>query len=932
MTFKHIKFNESPIMRSLEKVAIDKGTFEPDSPIVKEASGESFDPSNDLFGDMVRLANGLRKKGFVSEAEKLEDKIFAHKMAKKDDGEKMMDDAHPEGDVEVAPSKGGYGKMLTHPETQRQLLDIVNKKPTGKYASIVKAVEEALGITKIAQDWLRHTKYSANIGHIQGMRDLAKTEINRIQTLPLLARPPVYFDGKADLDGEEATRLFVNKLKDLYIDKNNAGIDIEKYHWKFINHMKDNIKIINKRIPYTLAAWANNMDLDTMFSNAKANAASPKKEEAKLTPAPAVPTVGSVTISELVQEVIQPLSSISVDLMSFSKRPGIKAKADVSQYARQQSQKLRNVADKLNDRFKSKSTFPYSEVQEALTKINAFFAKSNWSLLTSAVRGQRKSLRAFMNDPDKFMRRVTGDNKLDLLKKLSQLPEVEEGGEEGTQMGAGMHDVQKDPGAPQRGLSSATKKMQQSLLSLAAALEKYDPKRAGQISSLKMAPYRDDGMWGGTTNKALDTAEVLRAEFKVAGSIRKRMTAGDANANITLIDAITKALGEGPEKKEAEELGTIDVGSQELKLTNVDMSSLSALQRKLEETGTLSSFLTTASLSSLFLKKAQAKPIGAVSNPNDPNKPFMAYDAKQLAGYKPTGKSLSHPDPSGRPGAPPIQVPLYEYVRTAPAASKVEPSGRMGAGLTFQEWYNVLAHIGSKAIEKWKDNAYREMAAQYGKLVGKTKDRFKDLKNLAEQQGAMKDGVPDPNKIIDVSQLLRPSAIPGKPGLFSAPGPGGTTNIYIMGPGGRLVPYGAGAARRGPSEGREFQLGMSAGQYGDEPPIGNVLDLHRPFWRINPRTTLVYTEFSYTDAEFMAGQLFSRRFRGNTVKQITAYQEWLIDLGAEIARISEDYIRRLSPKVRSKMAQQISSDVRDWRYALKNHFEQTKDWIRGDKR
>jgi hypothetical protein len=141
MTFKHITFGESPIMRSLEKVARERGMFE-DEPVVKEASaGETYEPTDDLLSDMLRLATGLRERGFVAEANTLEDKIFVHKKAAKavkekakDEGEKMLDDAHPEGDVEVAPSQSGYGKMLTQKTTQDEIKKIVNKMPTGKYA------------------------------------------------------------------------------------------------------------------------------------------------------------------------------------------------------------------------------------------------------------------------------------------------------------------------------------------------------------------------------------------------------------------------------------------------------------------------------------------------------------------------------------------------------------------------------------------------------------------------------------------------------------------------------------------------------------------------------------------------------------------------------------------------------------------------------
>ncbi len=142
MTFKHITYGERVVMRSFEKVARERNIFGPD-PIVKEASVESYESTNDLLSDMLHLAYGLKDKGFVTEANSLEDRIFEHKQAAKavekavkDEGEKMLEDAHPEGDVEVAPSKGGYGKMLTQKTTQDEIKRIINKMPTGKYAQL----------------------------------------------------------------------------------------------------------------------------------------------------------------------------------------------------------------------------------------------------------------------------------------------------------------------------------------------------------------------------------------------------------------------------------------------------------------------------------------------------------------------------------------------------------------------------------------------------------------------------------------------------------------------------------------------------------------------------------------------------------------------------------------------------------------------------
>lgn len=143
MTFKtDIKFDESPVLRSLEKVAVDRGLVKPD-PITKEASAsEVYAPTEDLHEDMLKLVAGLRAKGFEKEAEELEDKINMRKFAETDlyhvideEGDELLDFAHPEGDVEVAPSASGLGKVWTEQSAKKEIEKIVRKQPTGKYAA-----------------------------------------------------------------------------------------------------------------------------------------------------------------------------------------------------------------------------------------------------------------------------------------------------------------------------------------------------------------------------------------------------------------------------------------------------------------------------------------------------------------------------------------------------------------------------------------------------------------------------------------------------------------------------------------------------------------------------------------------------------------------------------------------------------------------------
>lgn len=143
MTLKHINFDDSQVMRSFEKVAIKKGLVKPEE-MVKQASA-SFTPTQDLDADLLSLASGLRQRGFTKEAEGLEDKFYALKLAEThlyraidEDGQDLLDFAHPDGDVRITDSP--YGVVETLDSTQKKIVDVVAKKPTGKIASAVRDI------------------------------------------------------------------------------------------------------------------------------------------------------------------------------------------------------------------------------------------------------------------------------------------------------------------------------------------------------------------------------------------------------------------------------------------------------------------------------------------------------------------------------------------------------------------------------------------------------------------------------------------------------------------------------------------------------------------------------------------------------------------------------------------------------------------------
>lgn len=152
MTLKHIDFFDSPVMRELARQAIKKGTIEPTvEDMVKTASikKETHAPTGDLFRDMVVLATGLRNKGYVHEAQSLEAKLLAYKKAT-DEYNSELSAAHPDGDIEMGDASNGLGDVETLESQHKKIVDVVNKKPTGKLAAILSSVEDALGLTKKA--------------------------------------------------------------------------------------------------------------------------------------------------------------------------------------------------------------------------------------------------------------------------------------------------------------------------------------------------------------------------------------------------------------------------------------------------------------------------------------------------------------------------------------------------------------------------------------------------------------------------------------------------------------------------------------------------------------------------------------------------------------------------------------------------------------
>jgi hypothetical protein len=156
MTFKHVKFEDSPTMRALEKVAREKGLVKPE-PLTKKASvvkKADLTPSDNLMENILKLCNGLREKGMVKDASELETKYLQYKQAQtlyeahKETGEDLLEEAHPEGSHKLVDVDSAEAVVEDLLDKHDLIEEVAEKEPKAKLsdaASVIGAVKNVLG-------------------------------------------------------------------------------------------------------------------------------------------------------------------------------------------------------------------------------------------------------------------------------------------------------------------------------------------------------------------------------------------------------------------------------------------------------------------------------------------------------------------------------------------------------------------------------------------------------------------------------------------------------------------------------------------------------------------------------------------------------------------------------------------------------------------
>ena len=164
MTYKHIKFEDSAVMRSLEKVAIKNGMVKPEENLKKNASGQTQDiPSDSFSGNLLALCEQLRAHGFNKYAADLELKFLLLKKAEGtcydvtgEKGEDLVDRAHPDGSKKIDKEWDDFGTIETITDQHDKIVEVVEKEPKGKLANknILNAVKIILAQTQSSREQL----------------------------------------------------------------------------------------------------------------------------------------------------------------------------------------------------------------------------------------------------------------------------------------------------------------------------------------------------------------------------------------------------------------------------------------------------------------------------------------------------------------------------------------------------------------------------------------------------------------------------------------------------------------------------------------------------------------------------------------------------------------------------------------------------------
>lgn len=388
MTYKNIKFEDSAVMRSLERVAVEKGLVKPDI-LKKEASAKPEEAPHTLSEKILKLCEGLREQGFQKYADEVEVKFLMFKKAEnslyditKEEGKDLIEFAHPDGGKKLDKGWSDLGTVETILEKQRKIQEVVNKKPTGKLAS--KNIINTIRIV-LAQDAAEPTDPLDTVVEDGGAGDTSSEEDSAQKYfLHLLKRTASlvssienaygkklsdwsHYDPGAQTDNEAAlgmstvgtTKGFLNNILENITSIQEMPISADA-----VDELKKNLRsfkiVVNKannisanyKIRYDAQADAILKDADKVTAFLRGEKPGATKTPASQAPASQAPAgSSSITATDFAQKVNadkQQAAEVTSQLESIANRPSVSGNQQRVAFIEAISKAVQNYTADLN--------------------------------------------------------------------------------------------------------------------------------------------------------------------------------------------------------------------------------------------------------------------------------------------------------------------------------------------------------------------------------------------------------------------------------------------------------------------------------------------------------------------------------------------------------------------------------------------------------
>ena len=219
MTYRHIGFSDSIVMRELEKIARDKGLIEEELyiPQLKKKASNRLVETGDVFVDAITLAAELRERGFNKQAAALENKAIIYKSAYNNNtpastmeerqeresvlyntkfGQGILNNAHLPLELPKLPSSINEGHFETIEEINKILVESTKHQPIGKLGNVIRYLNKIALDTAVcsAQDLINEINAHINVIEKQNSQFKADDIVHNLKLLTDIA--PTGYDIK----------------------------------------------------------------------------------------------------------------------------------------------------------------------------------------------------------------------------------------------------------------------------------------------------------------------------------------------------------------------------------------------------------------------------------------------------------------------------------------------------------------------------------------------------------------------------------------------------------------------------------------------------------------------------------------------------------------------------------------------------------------